>query len=92
MSNAPLWGVWSEDWLLRDTYPDRPDLAGLNGRILTLDQDGCREAWQVSGGELSEIPPRLCQICRERPVGRGGQMCPECRDRVRNRAFPEEES
>jgi hypothetical protein len=30
--------------------------------------------------------PRLCQICRVNPVGPGGLMCPECRDRVAHTA------
>lgn len=27
-------------------------------------------------------PPRLCGICREKPVGPGGIMCPDCFTRI----------
>lgn len=26
--------------------------------------------------------PRLCGICRDTPVGSGGEMCPECFARI----------
>jgi hypothetical protein len=80
---AHPWATWSVDWVQRDTFTDRPPLDGLNGHILTVDHpDGTRDCWKVTGGELVEIPPRLCQICREGHVGRGGQMCPTCFDRI----------
>ncbi|MBF5002314.1 hypothetical protein IRT45_34925 [Nocardia sp. BSTN01] len=80
---APVWGVWSNDWIQRETLAERPELKGLNGQIVTLDHpDGRRETWKVAGGELAETPTRLCGICREKPVGPGGQMCPECFARI----------
>lgn len=30
--------------------------------------------------------PRLCQICREKPVGPGGQACPDCFQLLTERA------
>ncbi|MGW5519238.1 hypothetical protein [Nocardia africana] len=82
-TSAPVWGVWSDGWLLRDTSAERPSLDGLNGQLVTLDHpDGRRESWKVAGGQLEAIPSRLCGICREKPVGPGGQACPDCFARI----------
>jgi hypothetical protein len=86
-TTAPVWGIWSTDWILRETFAEQPPLDGLNGQIVTLDHpDGRRECWKVGGGQLEEIPSRLCGICREQPVGPGGQMCPGCRTRIEHTA------
>lgn len=84
-TTAP-WAVWDDIWIRRDTFPERPSLDGLSGRILTHDTPEGRQSWRVSGGELVEIESRLCAVCREKPVGRGGQMCPGCFDRISTRA------
>lgn len=31
---------------------------------------------------MSDDNPRLCDICREKPVGPGGIMCPDCFTRI----------
>ena len=86
-ATAPVWGVWSNYWMLQFATTERPALDGLNGHIVTLDHpDGRREAWKVTGGELTETEARLCSICREKPVGPGGQACPECFTRISQKA------
>lgn len=88
MSDEQVWGIWSEEWILRDIRTERPTLAGLDGRIVTLDHPGGRrESWKVTGSRLEEIPTRLCSICRETPVGPGGQMCLACHGRIGSTAM-----